>query len=131
MLNKLKLLLNILSTILITFVIATNLVFANSSKEIISGTGQSPIGSIIMVVILFGSMYFLLLRPQNKKAKEHEELIASLVDGDEVITVGGLLGRVNKVIDNFIILSIAENVLVTVQKQAVAQILPKGTLKSL
>lgn len=130
MLNKIKLFLNILSTMLITFVISTNLVFASSSKEVIA-TNQSPIGQIIMVVILFGCMYFLLLRPQNKKAKEHQNLIASLTDGDEVITVGGLLGKVNKVVDNFIVLWIADNVAVTVQKQAIAQILPKGTLKSL
>lgn len=130
MLNKIKLLLNFLSAILITFVIATNLVFADASKEGMIGN-QGAIGQIIMLVILFGSMYFLLLRPQNKKAKEHQELISSLSDGDEVITVGGLLGKVNKIVDHFIILSIADNVVVTIQKQAIAQILPKGTLKSL
>ena len=88
-------------------------------------------GQIIMIAVLFGGMYFLMIRPQSKRAKEHNNLLAGLVKGDEVVTTGGLVGKVNKVVDQFLILIIAEGVEVTVQKQAVSFVLPKGTLKSI
>lgn len=129
MLNKMKFILNLLSAALVMFIITTNLAYADLSKEV--AQSDNMLNQIIMMVVLFGAMYFLLIRPQNKKAKEHKDLILSLNNGDEVITVGGLLGKVIKVIDHFVVLAIADGVEVAVQKQAIAQILPKGTLKSL
>lgn len=130
MLSKMKFILNLLSAALVMFIITTNLAYADVSKEAAIQSGSMS-SQIIMMVVLFGAMYFILIRPQNKKAKEHKDLILSLNNGDEVITVGGLLGKVIKVIDHFVVLAIADGVEVAVQKQAIAQILPKGTLKSL
>ena len=74
--------------------------------------------------------YFMLIRPQQKRAKQHQALISKLAVGDEVVTTGGLLGRLTEVGDTFITLEIAEGVRVKVQKAQVAQLMPKGTLKS-
>jgi len=128
MLNKIKLVLNVLSAALLMFIITTNIAYADAANAAMQG---SMSGQIIMMAVLFGAMYFLLIRPQSKKTKEHRELLSGLNNGDEVITAGGLLGKVNKVIDHFVVLTIADGVKVAVQKQAIAQILPKGTLKSL
>ncbi len=75
-------------------------------------------------------MYFLIIRPQSKRAKEHRELMASLKTGDEVVTSGGLLGKINKISDNFVVLEIAKDVEITMQKASIAASLPKGTIKS-
>ena len=75
-------------------------------------------------------MYFLVIRPQSKRAREHRNLIADLQTGDEVLTSGGILGKIIKIADNFVILKIAENVEVKVQKSAVVMNLPKGTEKT-
>lgn len=85
---------------------------------------------IIFLVLLFVVFYFLLLRPQMKRAKEHRNMVAALAKGDEVVTNGGLLGRITKVGDSFITLEIAEGLEVKVQKQSLASILPKGTIKT-
>jgi len=92
--------------------------------------GMDSIMSMLPLIAMFVLLYFLLLRPQMKRAKEQKQMIASLQKGDEVITSGGTLGRVTKVSDNYINLEIANNVEVTVQKSAVQTLLPKGTLKS-
>lgn len=85
---------------------------------------------IIMMVVLFGLMYFMMIRPQMKRQKEHRALIAGLAKGDEVVTNGGIAGRVDEVGETFITVEIAPNVKVKVQKGAVQQVLPKGSLKS-
>jgi len=85
---------------------------------------------IIMMVVLFGLMYFMMIRPQMKRQKEHRALIAALAKGDEVVTNGGIAGRVEEVGETFITVEIATNVKVKVQKGAVQQVLPKGSLKS-
>ncbi|MDX1590114.1 MAG: preprotein translocase subunit YajC [Oleiphilaceae bacterium] len=86
-------------------------------------------------VILFGGFilifYFLIWRPQSKRAKEHKALVSGLDKGDEVVTGGGLAGRVVRLQDDFMVLEVADNVEVKVQRQAVAQALPKGTLKDI
>ena len=88
------------------------------------------INSIIMLVVLFGAMWFFMFRPQQKKMKEHQLLIGSLKKGDEVMTNGGLMGRVIN-LDNFAIdLEIAKNTVVRIQRGVVVQILPKGSLKA-
>jgi preprotein translocase subunit YajC len=82
---------------------------------------------IIMVVV----MYFLMIRPQQKRQKELRTMMDALAKGDEVITVGGVLGRVTKVSDNYVTVEISAGTEVVVQKNAVTAVMPKGTLKSL
>lgn len=82
-------------------------------------------------VVMVVAVYFLMFRPQMKKQKEHQQLVSGLQKGDEVITSGGVAGRVSKVGDNFVTVEIAKDVEVQVQKHAVTTVLPKGTLKSL
>ena len=84
----------------------------------------------IFLIGLFVVFYFLLIRPQMKRAKEQKNMVASLAKGDEVVTSGGLLGKVTKVGDNFINMEISDGLEVKVQKQSVASLVPKGTIKS-
>ncbi|HTD31350.1 MAG TPA: preprotein translocase subunit YajC [Steroidobacteraceae bacterium] len=85
---------------------------------------------LLMVAVFFVIFYFLLFRPQQKRAKEHQNLITKLAVGDEVVTTGGLLGKVTEVGDTFVTLEIADAVRVKVQKTQITQLMPKGTLKS-
>ena len=94
------------------------------------GAAPSPVPSIVMMVALFGIMYFLMIRPQMKRAKEHRDLISKLAKGDEVITSGGIAGRVDDLGDNFITVEVAEGVRLKLQRAAIVAVLPKGTLKS-
>ena len=75
--------------------------------------------------------YFLLIRPQNKRRKEHQELVSNLNKGDEIVTAGGIVGLVNKVEDDFIKVQVGDNVEMRIQKSAVGATLPKGTINSL
>jgi len=84
---------------------------------------------LLPLVLIFVVFYFLLIRPQTKRAKEHREMVGKLATGDEVVTNGGLLGRITEVGDNFLTLEVAEGVRVKIQKFQVAQLMPKGTLK--
>ena len=86
---------------------------------------------ILMMVVFIAIFYFMLIRPQTKQAKEHKAMLESLSKGDEIVTSGGMLGRVNKIGDNFIAVEIAQNLEVKIQKQSVTTVLPKGTLKGL
>ena len=86
---------------------------------------------IIMMVVFIAIFYFILIRPQTKQAKEHKAMIEALGKGDEIVTNGGILGRINKIGDNFIAIEIAKDIEVKVQKQAITAVLPKGTLKGL
>ncbi|MGB1440038.1 MAG: preprotein translocase subunit YajC, partial [Luminiphilus sp.] len=80
--------------------------------------------------LMFAIFYFLLIRPQQKKAKEHKGMVEALNKGDEVITNGGLLAKITEVDDNFLTCKISQNVEVKIQRHAVTAVLPKGTLKS-
>jgi len=93
--------------------------------------GASGLSTLIILAVFFAVFYFLMIRPQQKKAKEHRNLVNNLSKGDEVITSGGLLGIVNKVTDDYLIIELTEGVEVKVQKGAVSTCLPKGTLKSI
>ena len=86
---------------------------------------------ILILVAFVAIFYFLLWRPQSKRRKEHQALMASLAKGDEVVTAGGILGLVTKVEDDFVMVRVAGNVELRVQKSAVGSTLPKGTLKAL
>ena len=90
----------------------------------------NPLISFLPLIILFGIFYFMLIRPQMKRAKEQRNLVAALAKGDEVLTNGGLLGRIAEIADQFVTLEIAPNVMVKMQKQAISAVLPKGTLKA-
>jgi preprotein translocase subunit YajC len=92
------------------------------------GTG-STLMSLLPMVLIFVVFYFLLIRPQTKRAKEHRALIAALEVGTEVATSGGIIGKVTEVTEQFLTVEIADNVQVKVQRHTVAQVLPKGTLK--
>jgi preprotein translocase subunit YajC len=91
---------------------------------------QGGLMSFLPLIIIFVIFYFLLIRPQMKRAKEHRKLVAELATGDEVVTNGGLLGRITRVGESFVTVELAENVQIKVQRHAVASILPKGTIKS-
>lgn len=86
--------------------------------------------TFLPLIIIFVIFYFLLIRPQSKRAKEHRDMVAKLAKGDEVITNGGMLGRIADLDDNYLTVEIASGVAVKLQRQAVLQVLPKGTLKS-
>ena len=87
--------------------------------------------SLLPLLILFAVFYFFLIRPQMKQAKEHKTMVGALVKGDEIVTTGGLLGKIKETGDNFIVLEIAKEIQVKIQKHAVSVILPKGTIKTL
>ena len=91
------------------------------------GQGDTLMG-LLPIVLMFVILYFLMIRPQMKKAKEHKTMLEALQKGDEVVAVG-IVGKVTKIDDNYVSLEVADNVVIQVQKQAVNQLLPKGTLK--
>ncbi len=94
------------------------------------GTPGGGIAPILMMVVFIAIFYFLLIRPQQKKAKEHQALVTKLSAGDEVVTSGGILGKIVEVGESFVTLEIAPNVQIKVQKFQVTSLMPKGTLKS-
>ncbi len=91
-------------------------------------TTEQNMMSILMLVVLFAVFYFLLIRPQQKRVKEHEAMTESLKKGDEIVTFGGVLGRVTELGDAFVDVEISNNVVVKVQKKSVATVMPKGTI---
>jgi preprotein translocase subunit YajC len=86
--------------------------------------------SFLPLIVIFAVFYFMLIRPQMKRSKEHKQLVSQLSKGDEVITNGGLLGRIVDVSDSFVTLELADNLHIKLQRQAVANVMPKGTMKS-
>ena len=90
----------------------------------------SQFAPVLMMVVFVGIFYFLLIRPQQKKAKDHQAMITRLSSGDEVVTSGGILGRIVEVGDAFVTVEVADGVRVKVQKGQVTSLMPKGTLKS-
>ena len=88
------------------------------------------LASFLPLIIIFAVFYFLLIRPQMKRAKEHKALVAGLGKGDEVLTNGGLLGKIVDLNDSFVTVEIADNVQIKLQRGAVASVMPKGTIKS-
>ncbi len=99
-----------------------------------AAAAAGPMDSVMQflpIILMFAVLYFLMVRPQMKKAKEHKALIEGLGKGDEIVTQGGMAGRVTRVGDDFITVEIAEKVEIQIQKPAIALVLPKGTLKNL
>jgi preprotein translocase subunit YajC len=95
-----------------------------------SSPGQSFLHMLPMLVLFILVFYFLLIRPQAKRAKEQKKLLSSITIGDEVMTAGGIVGKVLRLKDNFMVITIAKGVEITVQKSSVATVLPKGTMES-
>ena len=105
------------------------MIISNAYAQAIGG-GDAGIIGFLPIILMFVLLYFLMIRPQMKRAKEAKAMIEALQKGDEVITAGGVLGRITKLSDAYISLEIAPNTEIAVQKSAVQVLLPKGTLKS-
>ena len=90
---------------------------------------QSSLMSMLPLVLMFVVLYFVMIRPQMKKQKEHKAMIDALAKGDEVVTGGGILGKVAKINDNTVSLEVAAGVEIQIQRSAVVQVLPKGSIK--
>ncbi len=104
--------------------------FAQSAPAVAAGGDlQSTLMSMLPLVLMFVVLYFVMIRPQMKKQKEHKSMIDALVKGDEVVTSGGLLGKVSKMGESHIGLEVSNGVEVQVQRSAVVQVLPKGSIK--
>lgn len=104
---------------------------SNAYAETAAAGSQGGIMEFLPLIALLAVFYFLVLRPQSKRAKEHKALVEALQRGDEVVTVGGQVGSVSKVFEEYVAVEVAENVEVTVQKAAIQNVLPKGTIKSI
>ena len=99
-----------------------------------TAAAAGPLDSVMQflpIILMFVVLYFMMIRPQQKKAKEHKSLIDALSKGDEVMTQAGIAGRITKVSDDFVTVEIADKVEVQMQKPSIAMVLPKGTLKNL
>ena len=107
------------------------MLISNAYAQTATPGGMESIMQFLPIILMFAVFYFLMIRPQQKKAKEHKALIEALSKGDEVVTNSGIAGRVAKVGDDFVALEIATNVEIQIQKPAIAVVLPKGTLKNL
>ena len=102
-----------------------SLAFANN------GAAPGGLMSFVPYIIIFILFYFMLIRPQMKQAKEHKKLLSELKKGDEIMLASGILGRIEKVADNFVILEISGSTQIKVQKNSVQAVLNKGTIKSI
>ncbi|MBU6491852.1 MAG: preprotein translocase subunit YajC [Burkholderiales bacterium] len=107
------------------------MLISNAFAQTAAGSPTSSLMSFLPLVLMFVVLYFIMIRPQMKRQKEHRNMLAELTKGDEIVTSGGLAGKITKVADNFISVEIAEGVEINVQKSAITTLLPKGTLKSL
>lgn len=104
---------------------------ANAWAQAAPQQAANPITSILFMVVIFVVFYFILIRPQAKRAKEHKKMVEALAKGDEMVTNGGIAGKIIETGDTFIKVEIADGVQVRLQRSAVSSILPKGTLKKL
>lgn len=97
----------------------------------VAGAAPADMGllNLLFPIILIGAFYFLLIRPQTKRAKEHKQMVDGLKKGDEIVTGGGVLARITDVGNNFVQVEVAEGVQIKIQKQAVGSLMPKGTYK--
>jgi len=103
--------------------------FAQAAPAAATGGAESSLMSMLPLVLMFVVLYFVMIRPQMKRQKEHKAMIEALAKGDEVVTGGGLLGKVSKLGDSYVTLEVATGVELQVQRGAIVQVLPKGTVK--
>ncbi len=85
--------------------------------------------SFLPLILIFVVFYFVLIRPQTKKQKEHQEMVSALEVGNEVVTAGGILGKIQEMNENYVQLEISENVTIKIQRQTISSLLPKGTIR--
>src|SRR5471032_1359159 len=105
--------------------------YAQSSSPLdMLGLGGN-IGSFLPLILMFVAMYFLMIRPQQKRAKEQKAMMEALAKGDEVVTAGGVLGKIAKVSDSYVTVEVSSGAEMTLQKNSITMLLPKGTLKAL
>jgi preprotein translocase subunit YajC len=104
---------------------------SNAYAEAATGSAASGIMDFLPLIALVAVFYFLVLRPQSKRAKEHKGMMEALQRGDEVVTSGGVVGKVAKVFEQYATVELTENLEVMVQKSAILSVLPKGTIKSI
>jgi preprotein translocase subunit YajC len=104
---------------------------SNAYAQSVLGGADGGLMSFLPIILMFVVLYFLMIRPQMKRQKEQKSMMEALAKGDEVITAGGLLGKVTKVTEAYVTLDIANGTEVVVQKAAVSTLLPKGTIKAL
>ena len=91
--------------------------------------GGDPFLSFLPLIVIFVVFYFILIRPHTKKQKEHQEMINALEVGNEVVTAGGILGKIQEMNENYVNLEISENVTIKIQRQTISSLLPKGTIR--
>ncbi|TCV94032.1 protein translocase subunit yajC /protein translocase subunit secM [Luteibacter rhizovicinus] len=101
-----------------------------AAPAVAAPNGAFGLSPLILMAVLFGIFYFMMIRPQMKRQKEHRALLSALSKGDEVVTSGGIAGRITEVGESFISIEIAPNVSIKVQKGAISQVLPKDSLKN-
>ncbi len=107
------------------------MIISSAFAQGLPGSGDGGLLGFLPIILMFVLLYFLMIRPQMKRAKEQKQMIESLQKGDEVITAGGVLGRITRLGDAYVNLEIAPETEISVQRAAVQTILPKGTLKSI
>jgi len=96
-----------------------------------AGGGDPGFMGLLPIILMFVLLYFLMIRPQMKRAKDHKQMVEALQKGDEVVTAGGVVGRISRMSDGYVILEIAPSTEISVQRTAVQTLLPKGTIKSI
>jgi preprotein translocase subunit YajC len=108
-----------------------NVFISNAYAQVTAGGLESNLTSFLPIILMFVVLYFLMIRPQMKRQKEQKTMMEALAKGDEVVTAGGILGRVTKVTDAYVTMEIANGTEIVVQKAAITMLLPKGTIKAL
>ncbi len=103
--------------------------FAQTAPAAATGSTESTLYSMLPLVLMFVVLYFIMIRPQMKRQKEHKAMIEAIAKGDEIVIGGGMLGKINKLGDSYVSVEVAPNVEVQVQRTAIVQVLPKGTIK--
>jgi preprotein translocase subunit YajC len=104
---------------------------SNAYAQTAAAGAENPFLSFLPIILMFVVLYFLMIRPQMKRQKEAKAMMEALAKGDEVVTAGGILGKISKVTDAYVTLEITDGTEIVVQKAAISTLLPKGTLKSL
>ena len=107
------------------------MIIANAYAQAAPAGGDAGFMGLLPIVLMFVLLYFLMIRPQMKRAKEHKQMVEALQKGDEVLTAGGVVGRITVMGDAYVSLEIAPGIEISVQRSAVQTLLPKGTMKSL
>jgi len=119
-----------LKWLLVFGILLTSQAFAEGAAPNDAKSMDSGMAQILLLAAFALIFYFIIIRPQGKRAKEHQQLVSGVEKGDEIITTGGILGKITRVTDSFFIVKVAEGVEISIQKQAVATIVPKETLKT-